>query len=127
MRRIGIGSIVMAATLLALVGTPTAQTQEEVAKKLRVEWEVLSETWARPRLVGYVYNDSEYRIGSVRLRVQTLDAAGTVVRDDLAWIYVNVPARSRSYFSVRRPEGETYRIAVASFVLIAREPVGETP
>jgi len=113
---------------LALAGAATAQIQAEVAQLLRVEWTPLNEAWARPRLVGHVYNDSVYRVGSVRLRLQSLDASDQVVREDLAWIYVDVPARSRAYFSVQRPPAaQSFRVSVESFVLIARERVGETP
>jgi hypothetical protein len=126
MRGIGIGLLLTVAAL-GLAGGAAAQPQAEVARQLRVEWEALAEEWTRPRLVGYVYNDSTYRIGSVRLRVQVLDASDKVVRDDLAWIYIDVPARSRAQFSVRRPEGSGYRVTVESFVLISREAAPETP
>jgi hypothetical protein len=126
MRRIWIG-LITAMAALVLAGGAVAQPQAEVASQLRVEWEALAEEWTRPRLVGYVYNASSYRIGSVRLRVQVLDAAEKVVREELAWIYVDVPARGRAQFSVRRPEGNGYRVAVESFVLISRDAAPETP
>jgi len=114
--------------VLALAGAATAQrVEDEVAKQLRVEWETPEEAWTRPRIVGHVYNDSAYRLGSMRLRVEVLDAAKQVIHKELAWIYVNVPARGRAYFSVRRPTGDAFRIAVESFVLIAREAPSETP
>jgi hypothetical protein len=114
--------------ILALAGPAAAQAQADVAKQLRVEWEAVNEACCPPRLVGHVYNASTYRIGSVRLRVETLDASNQVVNESLAWIYVNVPARDRAAFSIRRPsKGESYRLAVESFVLIAREPMTETP
>lgn len=115
-----------ALVVLALAGEAAAQ-QAEVAKLLRVEWTAVSEEWTRPRIAGHVYNDSVYRIGSVRLRVEILDASQQKVREELAWIYVNVPARGRAYFSVRRPGGEAFRVTVESFVLIARETIDETP
>jgi hypothetical protein len=114
--------------ILVLTGDAGAQPQAEVAKLLRVEWEPLTQEWTRPRLAGYVYNDSTYRIGSVRLRVEVLDAASQqAVREELAWIYVNVPARGRAYFSVQRPKGDAFRVTVESFVLIAVEAPVETP
>jgi len=114
--------------ILTLAAVAAAQhAQDEVARLLRVEWELPSQEWTRPRIVGHVYNDSGYRIGSVRLRVETLDAAKQPIRTQLAWIYVDVPARSRAYFSLRRPAGDLFRLTVESFVLIAREGVSETP
>jgi hypothetical protein len=120
------GLVLGALIVLALAGEAAAQ-QAEVARLLRVEWTAVSEEWTRPRIAGHVYNDSVYRIGSVRLRVEILDASQQKVREELAWIYVNVPARGRAYFSVRRPGGEAFRVTVESFVLIARETIDETP
>jgi len=114
--------------LLGTVGGAAAQAPGEVAKLLRVEWEPGSDKWGPPRLVGHIYNDSTFRIGSVRLRVETLDSADRVIGETLAWVYVSVPARDRAYFSVRRPSGgEAFRLTVESFVLISRDPVGQTP
>jgi len=114
--------------VLSLAGAAAAQVQAEVARLLRVEWSPLSEEWTRPRLVGHVYNNSTYRIGSVRLRLQSLDASDQVLREDLAWIYVDVPARGRAYFSVNRPAGaQSFRVTVESFLLISRERINETP
>ena len=114
--------------VLSLAGAAMAQVQAEVARLLRVEWAPLSEEWTRPRLVGHVYNASTYRIGSVRLRLQSLDASDRVLREDLAWIYVDVPARGRAYFSVNRPAGaQSFRVTVESFFLISRERINETP
>src|ERR671911_140094 len=110
MREIWIGRIMGTLVALACVGTAAAQPQAEVARQLRVEWEALDEAWSRPRLTGYVYNDSTYRIGSVRLRVEVLDAGGEFVREELAWIYVDVPAQSRARFSLRRPAGSAFRL-----------------
>ena len=114
--------------ILALAGVVAAQSQADVARQLRVEWESVDEPCCPPRLVGHVYNASTYRIGSVRLRVETLDDQKQVVSETLAWIYVNVSARDRAAFSIRRPpRGSTFRLSVESFVLIAREAPTETP
>jgi hypothetical protein len=127
MNRVELGLAVGALIVLALVGDGAAQTPADVAKLLRVESEALTEEWSRPRIVGYIYNVSPYRLGSVRLRVEVLDASQQVVREELAWIYVNVPARGRVHFSIRRPSGDAFRVTVESFVLIARETIDETP
>jgi hypothetical protein len=128
MKSVARGMALAGVIVVALVGSAAAQLQAEVARLLRVEWAPLSEEWTRPRLVGHVYNDSIYRIGSVRLRLQSLDASDQVLREDLAWIYVDVPARGRAYFSVNRPAGaQSFRVSVESFLLISRERLNETP
>ena len=117
-------------TLTSLdVTTVNAQAKAEVARMLRVEWEPTTETFSRPALVGFVYNDSTFRIGSLRLRVEALDGSNQVLSEVLHWAYVDVPARGRGAFRVARPrEGETFRITVESFVLMAREaPPREVP
>jgi hypothetical protein len=122
--RLAVGGLL----LFGVVGGAAAQSQMDVARLLRVEWEPGTDKWGPPRLVGHIYNDSTYRIGSVRLRVQTLDSSDSVVGETLAWVYVSVPARSRAYFSVRRPSGsDAFRLTVESFVLISRESIEETP
>jgi hypothetical protein len=126
--RASLGLAVGGLILLGVIGGASAQGLTEVATRLRVEWEPGTDKWGPPRLVGYVYNDSTYKIGSVRLRLQTLDSSNEVVGETLAWIYVSVPARGRAYFSVRRPSGgEGFRLTVESFVLISRESIEETP
>ena len=122
------GLVVVGLLLVALAGQAAALAQGEVARHVRVESTPWIEEWTRPRLVGHVYNESTYRIGSVRLRVESLDGSNQVIRETLAWIYVDVPARGRAYFSVPRPSGaESFRLTVESFVLIARERREETP
>jgi hypothetical protein len=120
--------MVVVVGVLGVAGSVAGQAPSEVAKMLRVEWEPGTETFGRPKLVGHVYNDSRYRIGSVRLRLESLDGSKQVMRETLAWTYVDVPASGRAYFSVTRPPGaQDFRITVESFVLIAVERRGETP
>lgn len=114
--------------LFGVIEGAAAQGHPDVARLLRVEWEPGTDKWGPPRLVGHIYNDSTYKVGSVRLRLETLDSSGGLVAETLAWIYVSVPARSRAYFSVRRPTGsDAFRLTVESFVLISRESIEETP
>jgi len=121
-----LGLTVLAVLLLGSVRPAVAQGQAAVAQQLRIEWEQVTEACCPPRLVGQIHNGSTYRIGSVRLRVESLDGSNQVLRESLAWIYVTVPARGSAQFSLRRPSGESFRLSIESFVLIAREG-SETP
>jgi hypothetical protein len=86
----------------------------------RVEWERRTGFW-RPAIEGHIYNDSEYRIGNVRLRVEVLDDAGQRLGEKTAWCYGVIEAHSRGYFVIPLPElGQTYRITVDSYDMLAR-------
>jgi len=126
MTRLSVGFMVAGLLVLGFVDMAASQGQAGVARLLRVEWEQVTEACCPPRLVGQIHNGSAYRVGSVRLRVETLDGSNQVVRETLAWIYVTVPARSTAQFSLRRPPGDAFRLSIESFVLIARES-DETP
>lgn len=90
-----------------------------------MEWQ---RTTDRPGIEGFVYNDSSYRIGLVRLQIMSREDPGQAPTPMLAWVYGNVPARSRWPFSVRVPRTrEVVSVAIESFHLIAREPPAESP
>ena len=119
----------VAAAVLAIVfvvGAASAQAVDpRVAESLRVEWERATD---RPGIEGYVYNDSPYRIGLVRLSILVRDDPAQAPTPTLAWVYGNVPARGRWYFRVRMPgTREVVKVSIESFSLIAREPTVETP
>jgi hypothetical protein len=113
------------ATLL-VVGAASAQTVDSrVAEALRVEWGRAAD---RPGIEGYVYNDSAYRIGLVRLAILARDDPAQAPTTTHAWVYGNVPARGRWYFSVRMPGSrEVVKVSIESFSVIARDPAAESP
>ena len=59
----------------------------------------------------------------MRLRIEALDGTDRVVGESFAWVYGNIPAGSRWYFSVPVPRAgaATFRISVVSFTLMALE------
>ena len=111
--------------MLFVVVAASAQTLDpRVADLLRVEWERVAD---RPGIEGFVYNDSSYRIGLVRLAILARDAPGQEPTSTLAWVYGNVPARGRWPFRVRVPASrEILKVTVESCTLMAREPT-ESP
>jgi hypothetical protein len=115
-----------ALAMLLVAGAASAQAPDpRVAEALRVEWSRVAD---RPGIEGYVYNDSAYRIGLVRLTILGRDDPTQSPTPTLAWVYGNVPARGRWYFRVRTPRSrEIVSVSIESFSVIAREPPVESP
>lgn len=109
--------------LTLLVGEfADAQIVAPAPSSFRVEWARRTGFW-RPAVEGYVYNESEYRVGNVKLRITVLDDAGKPLGEKTGWVYGAIDARDRAHFVVPLPEsGQTYKIAVDSFDLLARQP-----
>jgi len=109
-----------------MAGVAGAQAVDpRVAEALRVEWQKVED---RPGIEGYVYNDSNYRIGLVRLSILAREAPAQTPTPTLAWVYGNVPARGRWPFRVRLPAArEVVSVSIESFTLIARDAPAESP
>ena len=78
---------------------------------------------------GYVHNGLPWRITNVRLRVDSIDASGTVTASAWGWVQGDVKAGGRGYFYVALPSAaNTYRATVQSFDKVAVEaPRFEAP
>ena len=110
---------------LALADLTAAQSAEtEVAKALRIEWKP---TTQRRGVEGFVYNDSQYRIGLMRLKLDVRDGSSPPTQMH-AWVYGNIAAQGRSPFSARLTQpGEVVEVTIESFRLISRDVVPESP
>ncbi len=109
---------------VALVQTPTAAAQTPFRFELAQA--------DGPRglgVAGYVYNGLPWRITNVRLRVDGVDANGTVTASVSGWGMGDVEAGGRGYFYVPvSSAATTYRATVQSFDKIAVEaPRFEAP
>jgi hypothetical protein len=110
---------------LALASGVSGQTAEaETARALRLEWKPSVQ---RRGIEGFVYNNSQYRIGLMRLRIELRDGAGPPTETH-AWVYGNIAAQGRSPFWARLNQpGEVVAVTIESFRLIAREPIADAP
>ena len=71
---------------------------------------------------GYLYNGLRWRIGNVRVRVESLDPTGQVSGEAYGWALGDVPAGGRTYFVVPiAVRGATYHATVDSFDRMSRE------
>ena len=96
----------------------------------RIEWKPYGLGRATPSLEGYVHNDHRYRIGGVRLKVEAVDEAGKTLGESEGWVYGNIPAGGKTYFTVPVPKGvqaSTYKLSIKSFHLVALERPDESP
>jgi len=106
--------------LACLLGSGVPQTIAQIPSLapesyLRVEDVLAGSQRGRPSVSGYVYNSRDLYATRVQLLVESLDASGQVTASTTAWVYGEVPPRSRSYFDVRVSEaGNRYRVSVLS-------------
>jgi hypothetical protein len=99
-------------------------TEAETAKALRLEWKPSVQ---RRGIEGFVYNNSEYRIGLMRLKIELRDGTSPPTETH-AWVYGNISAQSRSPFWARLSQpGEVVTVTIESFRLIARESIPDAP
>jgi hypothetical protein len=110
--------------VVALAQTPTADAQTPF------RFELAQADGPRGLGVeGYVYNGLPWRISNVRLRVDGVDANGTVTASVSGWVMGDVEAGGRGYFYVPvSSAAKTYRATVQSFDKVAIEaPRFEAP
>lgn len=69
-----------------------------------------------PAITGWLYNDHDFAVSNVRVRVDVLDRGGQTQGTGEGWVYGNVPARGRAYFFVTVPRYDAgYRVTVVRF------------
>ena len=79
------------------------------------EWAVTPGSDGQSEITGYVYNDDGQAAVNVELRIIELDAAGQPVETSMREVRSAVPGLGRSYFDVKVPKSQAYRVDVASF------------
>jgi hypothetical protein len=98
------------------------QTPPPALTPFRVELQEATDTPRGPAVEGYLYNHLSWRIGNVRLRVESLDPTGKVTGEAAGWVLGDAPAGGRAYFFIPVSErGATYRGTVDSFDRISIE------
>ena len=117
---LGLGLLV-GALLGAVLGAPGAVTAAEL-QPLVNGWEHhFSVTWdttqrrGRVGVDGYVINKSPYRVGRVRVLVDSLDDAGRIVDQKISWVPGELSGDSRLYFDVSVTPAAQYRVRVFSY------------
>jgi hypothetical protein len=114
---------VPAVTLFALL-TLTLDTPRASAelKPLMAGWEqYFTVTWepvqvkGKPVLQGYVSNTSSYDVRNIRILVETLDTAGAMTSQRVAYVPGEMNGATRLFFEVPVAPAPTYRVRVFSY------------
>lgn len=107
--------------LLIVAATPPIVRAQELSP-LMLGWEQhFTVTWdavqrrGRQEVAGYVLNRSPYRVGNVRVLVDSVDATGRIVSQRVSWVLGELGADSRLYFEVPTTPAASYRVSVFSY------------
>ena len=79
-----------------------------------VTWEAVQRR-GRQEVAGYVNNRSPYRVGNLRVLVDSMDDAGRIVDQRVSWVLGELGADSRLYFQVPVKPAASYRVSVYTY------------
>jgi hypothetical protein len=111
----------IAVALLLLLAAPNAAPAQEIQPLMQGWEDHFSVTWdaaqrrGRTEVEGYVNNKSPYRVGRVRVLVDSLDNTNRVVDQKVAWVSGESAGGDRLYFSVPATPAAQYRVRVFSY------------
>ena len=104
--------------LLGALGAAPARELQPLMNGWEQHFSVTWDTIQRRGLVeveGYVINRSPYRVGRLRILVDSLDDADRVVDQKVSWVSGELPGDSRLYFQVPVTPAARYRVRVFSY------------
>ena len=115
--------LVLGLLIVGLFGPMVAAAETRVAPGLfRFDMEEAAGSHRGPGVEGYLHNGLPWRITNVRLRVESVDPAGTVIGEASGWVLGDVAAGGQGYFFVPvSSPAAAYRVTVESFDRISRE------
>jgi len=104
-----------------LLLTPGVAPARELQPLMRGWEQHFSVTWdtvqrrGRLEVEGYVNNRSPYRVGNLRVLVDSLDDSGRIVDQRVSWVLGELGGDSRLYFEVPVAPAARYRVSVFSY------------
>jgi hypothetical protein len=109
------GGVTQSASTGAAASSPPSYGTYGVDSYFKLEWQP-DERRGRPIISGYVTNQWGISTRNVRLRVEALDAAGSVTASYIGYVNGYVVPGSRVYFEVPvQAKAPNYRVTVLSF------------
>ena len=126
------GLVVALATIVMTIGTATGAAAQTAIISDQSPFQFQFEQTTTPRGVGvegYVYNALPWRITNVRVQVDSVDAAGTVIASASGWVLGDLAVGGRGYFYVPiSAQSPTYRPSVQTFDKVMLEvPAPQAP
>ena len=117
--------LVLGLLIVGLFGPMVAAAETRVAQEpglFRFDVEQAAGSHRGPGVEGYLHNGLPWRITNVRLRVESVDPAGTVIGEASGWVLGDVAAGGQGYFFIPvSSPAAAYRVTVESFDRISRE------
>src|SRR5262245_41836656 len=107
--------------VVLLLAAPGAAPAQEIQPLMQGWEQYFSVTWdtiqrrGRTEVEGYIINTSSYRVGRVRVLVDSLDNANRVVDQKVAWVSGESAGGDRLYFNVPVTPAASYRARVFSY------------
>jgi hypothetical protein len=104
-----------------LLLSPGVAPARELQPLIRGWEQYFSVTWdtvqrrGRVEVEGYINNGSPYRVGNLRVLVDSLDDTGRIVNQRVSWVLGELGGDSRLYFEVPVPPAARYRVSVFSY------------
>jgi hypothetical protein len=110
----------IATVLITIIGASYADAadlrplEQGSERFFAVTWDA-AQRHGRPVVEGYVANTSPYTVGNVRVLVDSIDGAGSVVDQRVSWIPGTLGGHDRLYFEVPVDAAPRYGVRVFSY------------
>jgi hypothetical protein len=117
MTRVRTVLLLVVLVLAPVLPAPAAELQPLMAgweRHFTVTWQP-AEHRGKPVVEGYVNNVSPYSTRSIRVLVDSLDAAGQVTNQQVAWVPGDLLGGGRLFFQVPAAPAPAYRVRVFSY------------
>jgi hypothetical protein len=109
--------------VLATAAVTAAELQPQMAgweRMFTVSW-AAAQYRGQPAVEGYVTNISPYELSQIRILVESLDGAGQVTNQRVAWVPGDLGGGGRLFFQVPAAPAPAYRVRVFSYDRIERD------
>jgi len=116
--RAGLGASLVVALAAALPGSAGARELRPLdlgwERNFTVTWDTVEQK-GRPIVEGYVNNISPYDMAAVRVLVDSLDASGRIVDQQVSWLPGGLRGGGHLYFEVPVARADRYQVRVFSY------------